>query len=117
MLFALGDPVGGALQVPSHDLGGGRGPRSPRPWVGVIRADPAFAAAYARGDADRYRVAVSGMARLLFDRDPQAGVVGGEADPTGAAPQPASGSTSAATGAGTSMATAAAAREAATRAR
>ncbi len=39
------------------------------PWASVIRTDPAFAAAYARGDADRYRVAVSGTARLLFDRD------------------------------------------------
>jgi pimeloyl-ACP methyl ester carboxylesterase len=39
------------------------------PWVSVIRTDPAFAAAYAQGDVDRYRVVVSGMSRLLFDRD------------------------------------------------
>jgi pimeloyl-ACP methyl ester carboxylesterase len=39
------------------------------PWVSVIRNDPAFAEAYVQFDADRYRVAVSGLARLLFDRD------------------------------------------------
>jgi pimeloyl-ACP methyl ester carboxylesterase len=39
------------------------------PWVGVIRADDAFAEAYGRWDVDRYRAAVSAMARLLFDRD------------------------------------------------
>lgn len=39
------------------------------PWVTVIRTDPAFAEAYAQVDVDRYLVIVSGMARLLFDRD------------------------------------------------
>jgi pimeloyl-ACP methyl ester carboxylesterase len=39
------------------------------PWNSVIRADPAFAAAYAQGDVARYNVVVSGLARLLFDRD------------------------------------------------
>ncbi len=39
------------------------------PWVSVIRTDPAFATAYARTDPDRYRVVVTGMSRLLFDRD------------------------------------------------
>jgi len=39
------------------------------PWVTVIRADPGFAAAYVQQDVDRYRLAVGGMARLLFDRD------------------------------------------------
>ena len=39
------------------------------PWVSVVRGDRAFAEAYARGDADRYRVVVGAMARLLFDRD------------------------------------------------
>lgn len=39
------------------------------PWVAVIRTDSGFAAAYSRQDPDRYRVLVSGMARLLFDRD------------------------------------------------
>lgn len=39
------------------------------PWVSVIRTDPAFAAAYAGLDPDRYRVLVSGLARLQFDRD------------------------------------------------
>ena len=39
------------------------------PWVSVIRSDPAFAKTYATGDVGRYRVLVSGMSRLLFDRD------------------------------------------------
>lgn len=39
------------------------------PWVTVIRHDAAFAEDYARRDADRYAVVVTGMTRLLFDRD------------------------------------------------
>ncbi len=39
------------------------------PWVSVIRHDDAFADAYAQGDIDRYRVLVTGLVRLLFDRD------------------------------------------------
>lgn len=39
------------------------------PWVTVIRSDRTFAEAYGRWDRDRYAVLVSGMARLLFDRD------------------------------------------------
>jgi pimeloyl-ACP methyl ester carboxylesterase len=39
------------------------------PWASVIRQDRAFAEAYARQDADKYRLIVTGMARSLFDRD------------------------------------------------
>jgi pimeloyl-ACP methyl ester carboxylesterase len=39
------------------------------PWASVIRRDRAFAQDYVRWDSDRYVVLVSGMARLLFDRD------------------------------------------------
>ncbi len=39
------------------------------PWVSVIRADAAFASAYARIEPARYRVAVGGLFRLMFDRD------------------------------------------------
>jgi pimeloyl-ACP methyl ester carboxylesterase len=39
------------------------------PWASVIRTDDAFAAAYARGDVNRYRVVVSGLVRTMFDRD------------------------------------------------
>jgi pimeloyl-ACP methyl ester carboxylesterase len=39
------------------------------PWNSVIRADPAFAAAYAKQDVDRYALVVGGTARLMFDRD------------------------------------------------
>ena len=39
------------------------------PWATVIRRDRTFADAYAQWDPDRYAVLVSGMSRLLFDRD------------------------------------------------
>ncbi len=39
------------------------------PWASVIRGDRAFAENYGQGDADRYKVIVSAMIRLLFDRD------------------------------------------------
>ena len=39
------------------------------PWASVIKADPAFAAAYAEQNVDAYKLVVAGMARSLFDRD------------------------------------------------
>jgi pimeloyl-ACP methyl ester carboxylesterase len=39
------------------------------PWAAVIRSDPEFAQAYAQTDPARYATMVTGMARLLFDRD------------------------------------------------
>jgi pimeloyl-ACP methyl ester carboxylesterase len=39
------------------------------PWAAVIKADPAFAAAYAEQNAETYKLMVTGMARSLFDRD------------------------------------------------
>jgi pimeloyl-ACP methyl ester carboxylesterase len=39
------------------------------PWVSVLRNDPAFAAAYAALDPQRYQVMVTGLARTMFDRD------------------------------------------------
>jgi pimeloyl-ACP methyl ester carboxylesterase len=39
------------------------------PWASVIKADSAFAAAYAKQDVDAYKLVVAGMARSLFDRD------------------------------------------------
>ena len=39
------------------------------PWVSVLRSDPAFAAAYAAQDVDRYKLAVAATARALLDRD------------------------------------------------
>jgi pimeloyl-ACP methyl ester carboxylesterase len=52
----------------SHDRSFSQDPRV-GPWVIAIRADHAFAKAYAQQDVDRYRYLVSGMARVLFDRD------------------------------------------------
>src|ERR1700704_3849372 len=39
------------------------------PWAAVIKADSAFAAAYARQSIDAYKLIVVGMARTMFDRD------------------------------------------------
>ena len=39
------------------------------PWAAVIKADPAFAAAYAKQDTNTYKLIVAGMARTMFDRD------------------------------------------------
>ena len=39
------------------------------PWASVIKADPAFAEAYARQNVDAYKLIVAVMARTLFDRD------------------------------------------------
>jgi pimeloyl-ACP methyl ester carboxylesterase len=44
------------------------------PWVSVIRADQAFARDYARQDPEAYALMVTGMVRLLFDRDTVPGV-------------------------------------------
>jgi pimeloyl-ACP methyl ester carboxylesterase len=39
------------------------------PWASVIKRDPAFAASYAKLDAEKYQTIVEGMARALLDRD------------------------------------------------
>jgi pimeloyl-ACP methyl ester carboxylesterase len=39
------------------------------PWAAVIKADPIFAAAYAKQNVDAYKLTVAGMVRTLFDRD------------------------------------------------
>lgn len=57
-----------AALAKSSDKGFSADPRV-GPWAGVLRGDPEFADMYARTDAGRYQVLVSGMARLLFDRD------------------------------------------------
>jgi pimeloyl-ACP methyl ester carboxylesterase len=44
------------------------------PWVSVLRSDAAFAKHYRELDPDWYQAVVSGMARLLFDRDTVPGV-------------------------------------------
>ena len=52
----------------SHDKSFSQDPRV-GPWASVIRADQAFAEAYAQQDTGSYRYLVTGMARVLFDRD------------------------------------------------
>src|SRR3954470_7018489 len=39
------------------------------PWASVLKRDAAFAEAYAKLDADAYKLIVAGMARGLLDRD------------------------------------------------
>lgn len=50
------------------DAGFSKDPRV-GPWVTVLRTDPAFARRYALHDVGRYRLLVTGMSRLMFDRD------------------------------------------------
>lgn len=44
------------------------------PWVTVLRTDESFAAEYASTEAGRYQTIVTGLARLMFDRDSVPGV-------------------------------------------
>jgi pimeloyl-ACP methyl ester carboxylesterase len=39
------------------------------PWASVLKRDAAFAEAYAKLDAEQYKLIVTGMARVLLDRD------------------------------------------------
>jgi pimeloyl-ACP methyl ester carboxylesterase len=43
------------------------------PWAAPVRTDAAFAENYAKQDAERYRLTVTGMMRALFDRDTSPG--------------------------------------------
>jgi pimeloyl-ACP methyl ester carboxylesterase len=52
----------------SHDKSFTQDPRV-GPWVTVLRSNPAFARSYVQTDPSRYQTILSGMARLLFDRD------------------------------------------------
>lgn len=44
------------------------------PWVTVLRTDESFAKTYADTDPTRYQTIVTGLARLMFDRDSVPGV-------------------------------------------
>jgi pimeloyl-ACP methyl ester carboxylesterase len=61
----LGEVVALAL---SHEKSFTQDPRV-GPWVTVIRSNPDFAQSYAQIDPSRYQTILSGMVRLLFDRD------------------------------------------------
>jgi pimeloyl-ACP methyl ester carboxylesterase len=39
------------------------------PWASVIKSDRGFADAYVKQDVEQYKLAVTGMARAMFDRD------------------------------------------------
>lgn len=49
-------------------VGFGKEPRI-GPWAPVIRSDPEFAVSYAQMDVQRYKLIVTGMSRVLLDRD------------------------------------------------
>jgi pimeloyl-ACP methyl ester carboxylesterase len=59
---------GVAALVASEGKPFGADPRG-GPWASVIKADAAFAAAYAEQTVESYKLMVVGMARSLFDRD------------------------------------------------
>ncbi|MGW1208924.1 alpha/beta fold hydrolase [Streptomyces sp. NPDC002499] len=61
-------PAGVVALARSTDEGFTKDPRV-GPWAQVLRTDAWFADEYARTDPARYRATVSGMVRLLFDRD------------------------------------------------
>ena len=44
------------------------------PWASVLKHDAAFAKSYVEQDLERYKLAVAGMARTMFDRDTAPGV-------------------------------------------
>lgn len=54
--------------VLSHEKSFTQDPRV-GPWVTVIRTDPTFADAYREMAVDRYLVTLTGIARVLYDRD------------------------------------------------
>lgn len=43
------------------------------PWAAVLKSDKTFAKAYTEIEVDRYSLVLTGMARLLFDRDTSPG--------------------------------------------
>jgi pimeloyl-ACP methyl ester carboxylesterase len=67
--FVAEDGLAGVVALArAGDAGFSQDPRA-GPWASVIRSDPAFADGYERQDPERYAAIVTGMARLLFDRD------------------------------------------------
>ncbi len=58
--------------VKGHDKSFAEDPRG-GPWCAVIRSDQKFADGFARQDVERYRLLVTGMSRMLFDRDTSPG--------------------------------------------
>jgi pimeloyl-ACP methyl ester carboxylesterase len=61
-------PAAVVTRAASHDKGFAADP-AVGPWVSVLRGDPAFASTYAALERDAYLAAVTGSARMLFDRD------------------------------------------------
>jgi pimeloyl-ACP methyl ester carboxylesterase len=61
--------LGGVVELAkSHSQGFSKDPRV-GPWASVIRTDPGFASSYASLDPERYATTLTGLVRLLFDRD------------------------------------------------
>ena len=65
--FERAHVMGGCMGV-SCAVAFGADPRG-GPWASVIKRDPAFAEAYAKQNAEAYKLIVAAMARSLFDRD------------------------------------------------
>lgn len=69
LAYAAAEGLDGVVQLASSGDAGFSDDGRVGPWVSVLRNDADFAQRYQRLDADRYQSTVSGMARLLFDRD------------------------------------------------
>jgi pimeloyl-ACP methyl ester carboxylesterase len=69
--LAFVDAQGLAAVVDLARSSGATFTKDPRvgPWNSVLRSDESFAADYAKADPARYGTTVSGLVRLLFDRD------------------------------------------------
>jgi pimeloyl-ACP methyl ester carboxylesterase len=69
LAFAAEHGLAEVVALATRSTGSFAGDPRVGPWATVIRSDHAFADGYAKQDPDRYQAIVSGMARLLFDRD------------------------------------------------
>ncbi|MBW3621522.1 MAG: alpha/beta hydrolase, partial [Actinobacteria bacterium] len=69
LAFVAAEGLGAVVELArAGDAGFSEDPRV-GPWVTVIRSDDRFAAAYAGTDVVRYDTLLSGMSRVMFDRD------------------------------------------------
>ena len=61
--------LGGVVELARSSAAGFSEDPRVGPWSTVLRTDPAFARDYAGLDPERYQVVLSGLARVMFDRD------------------------------------------------
>jgi pimeloyl-ACP methyl ester carboxylesterase len=69
LAYVLDRGLAGVVELARSSSGGFSKDARVGPWVGVLRSDTDFAEAYARLDLPQYVTTVTGMVRLMFDRD------------------------------------------------